>query len=135
MGNPTQAGDICVIITADLFAKINKQRKLLNRGPIENQAIASRCTLRFSVDKQRDVDFGKDTVVIAAEDIQILEKIINELFDVHFENEVRKLCVKPKIQTPKSLENIQLPPLVPETPSVSESTGLLSRLKGLFGGK
>ena len=135
MGNSTPAGDICVIITADLFGKINKQRKLLNRAPVENQAMASRCTLRFNVDKQRGVDFGIDTVVIDSDDMPLLEKIINDLFGVYFENEIRKLCVKPKTHTPRSLENIQLPPLVPDTPSVPEHTGLLSRLKGLFGGK
>ena len=47
MSNPTETGNHCVIVVEELFAKINAQRKLLGRTPIENQAMASRCTLRF----------------------------------------------------------------------------------------
>ena len=41
MGNSTEYGDQCVIVVVDLFDKINKQRKLLNRAPVEHQAIAA----------------------------------------------------------------------------------------------
>lgn len=135
MSNPTEAGNHCVIVVADLFAKINAQRKLLHRTPIENQAMASRCTLRFNVDKQRGVDFSAEKVLIGQDEIPVLEKIVNELFGVYFEGEVRRLCVKPKPPAPKPVDIDPFPPLTPELTGEPEKTGLLSMLKGLFGGK
>jgi len=135
MGNSTEFGDQCVITVADLFAKINKQRKLLNRTPVENQARASRCTLRFNIDKQRDVDFSQDKIAIDPDAIPVLEKIVNELFDIPFDGEVRKLCAKVKAPVAKHVEIDILPPLTPEITIEPEKTGLLSMLKGLFRGR
>jgi len=135
MGNSTEFGEQCVIIVTDLFNKINKQRKLLNRTPVENQAIASRCTLRFNVDRQRGVDFSQATIVINQVDISLLEKIVNELFDVPFDNEIRKLCAKSRPPAARNVEIDVLPPLTPEITAEPEKAGLLSFIKSLFGGK
>jgi hypothetical protein len=136
MSNPTGAGNHCVIIVADLFAKINAQRKLLTRTPIEDRAMASRCTLRFNIDKQRGVDFSAEKILIEPDEIELLEKMVNELFGIYFDGEVRRMCVKPEAPPSKPAN---LDSYIPETSTQMtiepEKTGLLSRLKGLFGGK
>lgn len=135
MSNPTEAGNHCIIVVADLFAKINAQRKLLKRTPIEDRAMASRCTLRFNVDKQRGVDFSNEKILVAPNEIELLEKIVNELFGVYFEGEVRKLCAKPK--TPAVKRARPIPPLqAPAVPTPQpEKTGLMSKIKRIFGGE
>jgi hypothetical protein len=135
MSNSTEAGNHCIIVVADLFAKINAQRKLLKRPPIEDRAIASRCTLRFNADKQRGVDFTADKILVASQEIPLLEKIVNELFGVYFEGEVRKLCAKSKTPTVKRTRPMP-PPQAAVVPAVQpEKSGLVSKLKRMFGGK
>lgn len=135
MNNPAEAGNHCVIIVADLFAKINAQRKLLHRTPIEERAMASRCTLRFNVDKQRGVDFGAEKILIDPDEIELLEKIVNDLFGIYFQGEIRRLCVKPKAPAPKPVDSLPLPDLSPIDLGEPVKVGLLARLKGLFGSK
>jgi hypothetical protein len=135
MSNSTEAGNHCIIIVADLFAKINAQRKLLKRPPIEDRAIASRCTLRFNADKQRGVDFTTEKILVASHEIALLEKIVNELFGVYFEGEVQKLCVKRKTPTAKRTRPMPPPQMAMAPPAQTEKTGLVSKLKRMFGGK
>ncbi|MGD8593833.1 MAG: hypothetical protein PVF82_13415 [Gammaproteobacteria bacterium] len=134
MSNPKEAGNHCVIVVADLFAKINAQRKLIKRPPIEERAMASRCTLRFNVDKQRGVNFNDEKILVAADEIPVLEKMVNELFGVYFENELGRLCIKPK--TPSVKRARPIPPLQVAAPATvqPEKTGLMSKIKRLFGG-
>lgn len=135
MSDTTQAENHCVIVVADLFAKINAQRKLLHRTPIEERAMASRCTLRFNVDKQRGVDFGAEKILVARDEIDLLENMVNELFGVYFHGELRRLCAKPKPAAPKAAS---LPPAMPELSPMElddpVKPSLLTRLKSLFGG-
>ena len=134
MNNPTVAGNHCIIVVADLFAKINAQRKLIKRTPIEDRAIASRCTLRFNVDKRRGVDFSNEKILVAADEIELLENIVNELFGVYFEGEVRKLCAKSKSAAVE--RDRPLPPLQPAvSPTRPENAGFMSKIKRMFGGK
>lgn len=137
MSDPAEAGNHCVIVVADLFAKINAQRKLINRTPIEDQAIASRCTLRFNVDKQRGVDFSAEKVLIAPDEVQVLENIINELFGVYFQGEVDRLCAKSRAAAakPKPARPVPRPQAMPVAVPEPPKTGFLSKLMGLFGGK
>lgn len=137
MNSPLEGGNHCIIVVADLFNKINAQRKLLHRTPIENQAMATRCTLRFNADKQRGVDFSAEKIVIAPNELEMLEKIVNELFGLYFEGELKRLCVKPKTPPKPKTTNLDAflvhQALQEYTPP--ESTGLFSWFKGLFGGK
>jgi hypothetical protein len=137
MNDPVEAGNHCVIVVADLFAKINAQRKLINRTPIEDQAIATRCTLRFNVDKQRGVDFSAEKVLIAPDEIEVLENIINELFGVYFHGEVNRLCAKSRAAAAKakSMRPVPRPQAAPVAIPQPPKTGFFSRLMGLFGGK
>jgi len=134
MSNPTQAGNHCIIIVADLFAKINSQRKLLKRTPIEERAMASRCTLRFNVDKQRGVDFSAEKILVAPNEIDLLEKMVNDLFGVYFEGEVGRLCAKQKAQVVKRARPVPPPQTVAVAAIEPEKTGLVSKIKRLFGG-
>ena len=135
MSNPKDAGDHCIIVVADLFNKINSQRKLLKRTPVEERAMVSRLTLRFNVDKQRGVDFGAEKILIAPNEIALLEKLVNELFGVYFDGELIKLCAnRAKTQTVKRARPVPPPPVV--TAQIQpEKAGLASRIKRLFSSK
>jgi hypothetical protein len=136
MSDPLIAGSKQVIVVADLFEKINSQRKLLTKPPVENQAMATRLTLRFNVDKKRGVDFSAEKILIAPDEINILEKIINELFGIYFEDVVSRLCMAPVVTAPIPVDpEPVIPATSPELAHKSEKTGMLSKLKGLFGGK
>ena len=132
MSNPSITDSQCIIVVEDLFTKINTQRKLLNRTPIENQAMATRLTLRFSVDKQRGVDFSAEKVLITPDEVDLLEKTVNELFGLFFDGELGRLCAKPKALEPVSASAI---PPTPEPSPAPEKAGLISKLKSIFGGK
>ena len=138
MSNPKSAGDHCVIVVADLFAKINAQRKLLKRTPIEERAMASRCTLRFNIDKPRGVDFSAEKILVAADEIPVLEKMVNELFGLYFNGELGRLCIKPKqpvVRRAQSARSPQVAAAAAIQPIPPEKTGLVSKIKRLFGAK
>lgn len=130
-----EAGGRCTIIVAELFAMISAQRKLLKRPPVEERAMASRCTLRFNIDRQEKVDFNAEQIVLSANDMKALEKVVNEQFGLYFDGELSRLCVKPEkpveapVHTTLPFEEYDLPWMEPE------KTGLMSKIKRLFGGK
>ena len=136
MSDPSIVGSNCIIVVANLFEKINSQRKLLHKPPIENQAMASRLTLRFNVDKQRGVDFSADEILIEPGEIDLLEKTINELFGLYFEDMVSRMCVAPKVPepTPMSVDS-DISDIVTGLELEPEKTGMFSKLKRLFGGR
>jgi hypothetical protein len=135
MSNPKVAGDHCIIIVAELFAKINSQRKLLKRTPIEERAMASRCTLRFNIDKQRGVDFSAEKILVEPDEIPLLERIVNEQFGVYLEGELSKLCAKPKTPVVKRARPAPMPPVAAPVRVQPVKTGLASRIKRLFSSK
>lgn len=135
MSIPREAGDHCIIVVADLFAKINSQRKLLKRTPIEERAMASRLTLRFNVDKKRGVDFGAEKILVAPDEIALLEKIVNELFGAYFEGELIKLCAKHKTAPVKRARPVPPKPVAAAIPMPQQKSGLASKIKRLFSSK
>lgn len=136
MSNSEQANTPCIIVVADLFARITAQRKLLRRQPIEERAMASRCTLRFNIDRSRQVDFSAEKITLAPEDMVLLEKVVNEQFGLQFNNELRKLCLK--AERPADAPSLPEPLLeegIAASSSPANEGGLLAKIKRLFGGK
>ena len=134
MSNP-QEGDRYTIVVAELFAKINAQRKLLKRTPIEDRAMVSRCTLRFNIDRQRKVDFSADKIIVAPEDMTVLEKMVNDQFGVYFDGELSRLCVKIEKPVVESAHVVLPSEAFDEAMMPPEKTGLVSKIKRLFGSK
>lgn len=138
MNNPDETGERCTLVVADLFAAVNARRKLFKQAPIETRAMASRCTLRFNLDRPRGVDFTAETISIDPADMSILEAMVNDQFDVDFDDELRKLCVKPHRPAVRAVPATPSPAPPPE-PDVKvaavepQHSGLGSRLKRLFG--
>ena len=136
MSNPAVASNHCTIFVAELFDLVNAQRKLLRKSPVEDRAMSSRCTLRFAVDSRREVDFNSEKIIILPNEIDILEKMINDLFGIYFEGEVRKLCeksqVKPVVKKPRPEPMLQIAPEM-DFDHRSGGTGLVSMIKRWFG--
>ncbi len=146
MSSSIDSSNACVIVIADLFTKISAQRKLLKQTPIEDRAMISRCTLRFNLDSHQKLDFGVERIELDDHDVANLEKVVNELFGVHFEGAIKKMCSKTvkTEMTAKSarertmarinsinLEKVEVEGSKPE----HADRGFVSRIKSLFGGK
>ncbi len=129
----------CTISTADLFNFINNQRKHNQQQPVENTTIATRCTLRFNIDKQRGVDFSQDRIVVARSDLPVLEQVINSQFELFLDGDLERLCHGIKGGTKPAAPRPQLAPAKPAAPATTaketEKRGLASRIKGIFGGE
>lgn len=135
MSDQSTAGDACTLEVARLFERINSGRKVRSLPPVEYSAMASRCNLRFNLDKSRDIDFTQEKVSIARKDIDALEQLVNEQFDCMLDGVVAKLCIKPKKSQP--VESVPVPERADlthqqQTQNESES-GLLSKIKKIFG--
>lgn len=137
MHNPPEHGKPCQIVVDDLFTMINKRRKMLHLEPVENRAMASRCTLRFNLSQQRGVDFNSKKISVAAADMQTLRDMVNDQFGVDFENELNSLCAKAQTETvPRMVTtHTHLPEPEPDVFAHKQQTGFGSRLKRLFGGR
>ena len=98
MSNQLDPGKSCQIVVADLFAMINARRKLFSMDPVEQRAMASRCTLRFNLERKRGVDFGNEKIAVAPQDMLALESMVNDQFGVNFEALILiGDCLEPKI--------------------------------------
>jgi len=127
--------DNCTLDVAKLFERVNAGRKVRSLPPIEYSAMASRCNLRFNLNKKRNVDFNNETVIISPEDIEALEGLLNEQFDCMLEGAVSKSCVKPKKARPAAtVHEPVMPELTPPPQTDTETdSGLMSKIKKIFG--
>lgn len=139
MSDTNSATDGCILEVAKLFERINEGRMMRSLPPVENNAMASRCNLRFNLDKNRGIDFNQGTVTIARADIEVLEQLVNEQFNCKLEGVVERLCVRPRKTTPAET---LIKPVLPELsqqpqpqPLTETESGLLSRIKKIFGGE
>lgn len=124
----------CTIKTAELFSFINDRRRSDGKEPIEHSTIATRCTLRFNVDKQRGTDFSQEQIVVDEADLAVLEQMINAQFELYLSGELNRLCRNKAAAAPKARPATQLPPATPAPQEEEKKEGLMSRLKGMFGG-
>ena len=117
MSNPLERDEPCQIVVDELFAMVNTRRKMFRLEPIEKRAMASRCTLRFNLGRQQQVEFSNDKISIAAADMPALTTMINEQFGVNFENELTTLCAEKKVEAatpPMATTHTPIPEPEPE---------------------
>lgn len=134
MSEHKEASTGCVIKTAELFTFINQRRQSEGKAPIEHSSMVTRCTLRFNVDKQRGIDFSQPQVVIDAADLKVLEQVINAQFELYLSDDLKRLCQNQAKATPKQRPATPLPPAASPAAPQEEGKGLMSRIKGMFGG-
>ncbi len=131
MSEQGNAATGCVIKTADLFNFINERRQSDGKQPIEHSSIATRCTLRFNVDKQRGADFSQVQVTLDQADIPVLEQLVNAQFELYLSGELARLC---QGKTPAAAKKrAATPPTAAAAAEPEDKKGLMSRLKGMFG--
>jgi hypothetical protein len=131
MSEQGNAATGCVIKTADLFNFINERRQSDGKQPIEHSSIATRCTLRFNVDKQRGADFSQAQVTLDRSDIPVLEQLVNAQFELYLSGELARLCQGSAPAAAKTRRAAPPPPTAAAEPE--DKKGLMSRLKGMFG--
>jgi len=129
----------CTIIVEELFAKINAQRKLIKKFPIEDRALISRCSLRFNLNRQSLVDFNAESITLAPKDMVALEKVVNEQFGLFFAGELNSLCVK-RSKKPAADSDVSPDPSAQQKAHAvaarkNKNKGLFARILRLFGRK
>lgn len=70
------------IYLVDLYIAINQSRRKAQLPPIEPAVIAVRLGVRFSILRRRRLDFGQASLEMSALDLDALQKILVEQFDV-----------------------------------------------------
>ena len=71
------------IYLVDLYIAINQSRRKAQLPPIEPAVIAVRLGVRFSILRRRRLDFGQASLEMSSLDLDALQKILVEQFDVH----------------------------------------------------
>lgn len=107
----------------NLYEQINRQRRAGNQPLIEPAVVAVRTGLRFTILRKRTLDFGGTRLLLDADDLKVLERILAEQFNVRIEGGLASLCVK---DTPSSQPQVG----ASDGPQLSRRRGWFSRLLG-----
>lgn len=81
------------IYLIDLYVAINQSRRHAQLPPIEPAVIAVRLGVRFSILRRRRLDFGQAYLEMAPLDLDALQTILAEQFDVQLAGGVHELVV------------------------------------------
>jgi hypothetical protein len=121
-------GDYWTITPTALFELINEKRRQLNRSPVDNGAMTTRLALKINVVAPGVFDFSAPKLKLTAEQLRILEEIINDQFDLYLKNALARQCVF------HSASAQAKPKAHPVTQAAEpKPTGTRSKLKRLFG--
>lgn len=92
---PPQAPDESLkqIYLVDLYIAINQSRRQAQLPPIEPAVIAVRLGVRFSILRRRRLDFGQASLDMSALDLNALQTILVEQFDVNLSGGTHELVV------------------------------------------
>jgi hypothetical protein len=81
------------IYLVDLYIAINQSRRKDQLPPIEPAVIAARLGVRFSILRRRRLDFGQATLEMSPLDLDALQTILGDQFDVHLPGGAHELVV------------------------------------------
>jgi hypothetical protein len=81
------------IYLVDLYIAINQSRRQAQLPPIEPAVIAVRLGVRFSILRRRRLDFGQASLEMSPLDLDALQTILVEQFDVHLPGGTHELVV------------------------------------------
>lgn len=88
---PETAGDMALPLVR-LYETINRHRRESNQPLIEPAVIAVRAGLRFTILRKRALDFGGTHLLLDADDLAALERILHEQFNVTIDGGLAGLC-------------------------------------------
>ncbi|MDD4966901.1 hypothetical protein [Halothiobacillus sp.] len=81
------------IYLVDLYIAINQSRRQAQLPPIEPAVIAVRLGVRFSIMRRRRLDFGQASLEMSSLDLDALQTILVEQFDVNLPGGTHELVV------------------------------------------
>lgn len=81
------------IYLVDLYVAVNQSRRKAQLPPIEPAVIASRLGIRFSIIRRRRLDFNQASIELSALDLEALQTILADQFDVRLDGGVHELVV------------------------------------------
>ena len=123
--------DYWTITPTALFDFINENRRQLNRSPIDHGAMSTRLTLKCNIVAPGVFDFGASKLKLKAEQIQTLEGIVNDQFDLYLEKVLIRRCTAQSDASKQSAPKAPTPAPAPlEKP---QPEGIGAKIKRLFG--
>jgi hypothetical protein len=74
------------------FAAINKERRAKLLVPVEPAVISVRTSVKFAIVRRRPIKLQTNRVALNEDDLEALEQILAELFNVRIEGSLSSLC-------------------------------------------
>lgn len=104
---PAEASGPCYLPLVKFYEQINRQRREHNQPLIEPAVIAVRTSLRFTLLRRRQLDFGGTHLQLDADDITALERILREQFNTRIPNGLASLCEQAPAQAKKAAATLR----------------------------
>lgn len=123
--------DYWTITPTVLFDFINENRRQLNRSPIDHGTMSTRLTLKCNIVAPGVFDFSAPQLKLNAEQIQALEGIVNDQFDLYLEKVLIRRCTAQADASKQSTPKAQTP--APARLEEPQSGGIGAKIKRLFG--
>jgi len=109
------------------YASINRERRAKNLQPVEPAVISVRTGIKFSIMRRRTLNFRENNLLLSEADLQVLDSIVSQQFDVAIPGGLSSLCKQPATGAQPS----EATPV----PAGSEPQGFLARFLALLRGK
>lgn len=127
--------DYWSIAPKSLYDLVNDKRRLRNKSPIDHGTMQTRLVLKCSVAMPGAIDFNVPELRLDAALLPQLEAVLNELFDLYLDNELKRYC---KFNSPQAAlralekEREAAANAAPEPSKEEEAAGLSGMLRRLF---
>jgi hypothetical protein len=104
----TDDGATNILPIFEFYAAINRERRAKLLQPIEPAVISVRTGVKFSIMQRRPLDIRDNDLVLSKSDLQALESIVSQQFDVDIPGGLLSLCQSSKVIA-SSLETSPVP--------------------------
>ncbi len=129
MADKTQ--DHWMITPMALTELINNKRKALNKSSIDHATVMTRLVLKSNVAYPSVFDFEAPELKMDAEQIAIMEQLLNDQFGLYMERKLSRSC---KFKSSKKQQEAVASRIQPAPPQmVPEKSGITSMIGRLFG--
>lgn len=111
------------------YAAINRERRTKGLAPAEPAVISVRTGIKFSIMRRRTLNFREDKLLLNEADLQVLDRIIDQQFDVALPGGLMSLCKTPATE-PAAKTHVAAAESAPAEAEGNLFERLFSRIKG-----
>lgn len=122
-----EEGTPYVLPLFQFYAAINRERRTKGLAPAEPAVISVRTGIKFSIMRRRTLNFREDKLLLNEADLQVLDRIIAQQFDVALPGGLMSLCKTPAAEPAAKVQSAESAPAEAEGNLFDR---LFSRIKG-----